>query len=144
MATNEDANEEELGGAQMHSSISGVSDFLAKDEKHALEIAKDLILKIKQPTANNLENNASDPKFDKEEILGIIPANLKNPFDMKEFIKRFVDDSEFVEFKENYGRTMLCCWTKINGYPIGIIANNGVIFIESARKATHFLSLIHI
>ncbi len=141
MATNEDANEEELGGAQMHSSISGVSDFLAKDEKHALEIAKDLISKIKQPTANNLENNASDPKFDKEEILGIIPANLKNPFDMKEFIKRFVDDSEFVEFKENYGRTMLCCWTKINGYPIGIIANNGVIFIESARKATHFIQL---
>tara|TARA_B100000029_G_scaffold514441_1_gene617249 strand:- start:811 stop:2409 length:1599 start_codon:yes stop_codon:yes gene_type:complete len=141
MATNEDANEEELGGAQMHSTISGVSDFLAKDEKHALEITKDLISKIKQPIANNYENNASDPKFDKEEIVGIIPANLKTPFDIKELIKRFVDNSEFVEFKESYGRTMICCWTKINGYPIGIIANNGVIFIESARKATHFIQL---
>ena len=141
MATNEDANEEELGGAQMHSSISGVSDFLANDEKHAIEIAKNLIKKIKQPEANNYESDASSPKFDKNEILGIIPSNLKKAFDIRELVKRFVDGSEFIEFKENYGRTMFCCWTKINGYPIGIIANNGVIFIESARKATHFIQL---
>ena len=141
MATNEDANEEELGGAQMHSSISGVSDFLANDEKHALEITKNLITKIKQPVAKNYESDASSPKFVKDEILGIIPSNLKKPFDIRELVKRFVDSSEFIEFKENYGRTMFCCWTKINGYPIGIIANNGVIFIESARKATHFIQL---
>ena len=141
MATNEDANEEELGGAQMHSSISGVSDFLANDEKHAIEIAKNLIKKIKQPDTNNYESDASSPKFDKNEILGIIPSNLKKAFDIRELVKRFVDGSEFIEFKENYGRTMFCCWTKINGYPIGIIANNGVIFIESARKATHFIQL---
>jgi len=141
MATNEDANDEELGGAQMHSSISGVSDFLADDEKHAIEITKNLIKKIKQPTDNNYEADASVPKFDKEEILGIIPSNLKKPFDIRELVKRFIDSSEFIEFKENYGRTMFCCWTKINGYPIGIIANNGVIFIESARKATHFIQL---
>ena len=141
MATNEDANEEELGGAQMHSSISGVSDFLANDEKHAIEIAKNLIKKIKQPNANKYESDASSPKFDKNEILGIIPSNLKKPFDIRELVKRFVDGSEFIEFKKNYGRTMFCCWTKINGYPIGIIANNGVIFIESARKATHFIQL---
>jgi len=133
MATNEDANEEELGGAQMHSSISGVSDFLANDEKHALEITKNLITKIKQPVAKNYESDASSPKFVEDEILGIIPSNLKKPFDIRELVKRFVDSSEFIEFKENYGRTMFCCWTKINGYPIGIIANNGVIFIESAR-----------
>ena len=141
MATNEDANDEELGGAQMHSSISGVSDFLAKDEKDALEITKNLIKKIKQPADNKYESDASSPKFVKDEILGIIPSHLKKPFDIRELVKRFVDSSEFIEFKENYGRTMFCCWTKINGYPIGIIANNGVIFIESARKATHFIQL---
>ena len=104
MATNEDANEEELGGAQMHSSISGVSDFLANDEKHAIEIAKNLIKKIKQPDTNNYESDASSPKFDKNEILGIIPSNLKKAFDIRELVKRFVDGSEFIEFKENYGR----------------------------------------
>ncbi len=141
MATNEDANDEELGGAQMHSSISGVSDFLAKDEKDAIEITKNLIKKIKCPADKKYENDASPPKFVKDEILGIVPSNLKKPFDIRELVKRFVDRSEFIEFKENYGRTMFCCWTKINGYPIGIIANNGVIFIESARKATHFIQL---
>ena len=141
MATNEDSTDEELGGAQMHSSISGVSDFLAKDEKEALAIAKNLIKKIKHPTENNFEKGASAPKFDSKEILGIVPSNLKKPFDIKDLVKRFVDNSEFVEFKENYGRTMFCCWTEVNGYPVGIIANNGVIFIESARKATHFIQL---
>ena len=141
MATNEIANDEELGGAQMHSSISGVSDFLAKDEKDALEITKNLIRKIKSPTENKYEVDATEPKFDKKEILGIIPSHLKKPFDIRDLVKRFVDGSEFLEFKENYGRTMFCCWTKINGYPVGIIANNGVIFIESARKATHFIQL---
>lgn len=125
----------------MHSSISGVSDFLAKDEKDALEITKNLIRKIKSPTENKYEVDATEPKFDKKEILGIIPSHLKKPFDIRDLIKRFVDGSEFLEFKENYGRTMFCCWTKINGYPVGIIANNGVIFIESARKATHFIQL---
>ena len=141
MATNEDSTDEELGGAQMHSSISGVSDFLAKDEKEALGIAKKLIKKIKNPTENNFEKGASAPKFDPKEILGIVSSNLKKPFDIKDLVKRFVDNSDFVEFKENYGRTMFCCWTKINGYPVAIIANNGVIFIESARKATHFIQL---
>jgi len=141
MATNEDANDEELGGAQMHSSISGVSDFLAKDEKDAIEITKKIIKNIKKPTQNKFENDSIAPKFDKKEILGIIPSHLKKPFDIRDLVKRFVDASEFIEFKENYGRTMFCCWTKINGYPVGIIANNGVIFLESARKATHFIQL---
>ena len=141
MATNEDSNDEELGGAQMHSSISGVSDFLAKDEKEALSITNKLIKKIKKPTENLFTKDSVPPKFDAKEILGIIPSNLKKPFDVRDLVKRFVDSSEFVEFKENYGRTMFCCWTKINGYPVGIIANNGVIFIESARKATHFIQL---
>ena len=143
MATNEDSSDEELGGAKMHSSISGVSDFLAKDEKEALDIAKKLIKKIKNPIENNFEKGASAPKFDSKEILGIVSSNLKKPFDIRDLVKRFVDNSDFVEFKENYGRTMFCCWTKVNGYPVGIIANNGVIFVESARKATHFIQLVN-
>ena len=141
MATNEDANDEELGGAQMHSSISGVSDFLAKDEKDALEITKNLIKKIKQPADNKYKSDASSPKFVKDEIIGIIPSNLKKRFDIRELVKRFVDSSEFLEFKENYGRTMFCCWTKINGYPIGIIANNGPIDTDGATKSAQFFQL---
>ena len=143
MATNEDANDEELGGALMHSSISGVSDFLADDEKHALEIARDLVSKISpnKTKQTDYEKDALMPRFVEDEILGIIPSNLKKPFDIRELIMRFIDSSEYTEFKENYGKTMLCCWAKINGYPVGIIANNGVIFIESARKATHFIQL---
>ena len=141
MATNEDANDEELGGALMHSSISGASDFLADDEKHAIKIARDLVSKIKKPEISKYEKEALSPRFDDDEILGIISSNLKKPFDIRELIMRFIDSSEYTEFKENYGKTMLCCWAKINGYPIGIIANNGVIFIESARKATHFIQL---
>ena len=141
MATNEDANDEELGGAQMHSSISGVSDFLASDEKDAIAITKKLVKKICEPVINKTSEEQIQPIFNQKEILGIIPSNLKKPFDIRELVKRFVDKSEFLEFKANYGRTMFCSWTKIGGYPVGIIANNGVIFIESARKATHFIQL---
>ena len=141
MATNEDANDEELGGALMHSSISGASDFLADDEKHAIKIARDIVSKIKKSRISEYEKEALSPRFNEDEILGIIPSNLKKPFDIRELIMRFIDSSEYTEFKENYGKTMLCCWAKINGYPVGIIANNGVIFIESARKATHFIQL---
>lgn len=141
MATNEDANDEELGGALMHSSISGASDFLADDEKHAIKIARDIVSKIKKYRISEHEKEALSPRFNEDEILGIIPSNLKKPFDIRELIIRFIDSSEYTEFKENYGKTMLCCWAKINGYPVGIIANNGVIFIESARKATHFIQL---
>ncbi|MFL2639057.1 MAG: acyl-CoA carboxylase subunit beta [Flavobacteriaceae bacterium] len=141
MATNEESNDEELGGAQMHSSISGVSDFLAEDERDAIEITKKLIKNIIRPKIEDHKCDVIPPKFSKEEIFGIIPANLKKPFDIRELVKRFIDNSEFVEFKKNYGRTMFCSWAKINGYPLGIIANNGVIFIESARKATNFIQL---
>jgi acetyl-CoA carboxylase carboxyltransferase component len=90
---------------------------------------------------SEFEKQALQPRFNEDEILGIIPSNLKKPLDIRELIMRFIDSSEFTEFKKNYGKTMFCCWTRINGYPIGIIANNGVIFVESARKATHFIQL---
>jgi acetyl-CoA carboxylase carboxyltransferase component len=81
------------------------------------------------------------PRYKAEELLGIVPANLKKPIDVREVIARIVDNSAFTEFKENYGITMVCCWTEINGYPVGIIASNGVIFAESAQKATQFIQL---
>ena len=96
MATNEDANDEELGGAQMHSSISGVSDFLASDEKDAIAITKKLVKKICEPVINKTSEEQIQPIFNQKEILGIIPSNLKKPFDIRELVKRFVDKSEFL------------------------------------------------
>ena len=141
MATNEDSSDEELGGAIMHSNLSGVSDFLADNEKHAIEITRDLVSKIIKPKKSNYEKESLSPRFNKDEILGIIPSNLKKSFDIRELIKRFIDSSEFTEFKENYGKTMKCGWAKINNKKIGILASNGVIFSESAKKATQFIQL---
>ncbi len=141
MATNEISTDEELGGALMHSSVSGVSDFLAEDEDDAIKIARNIVdFNIKdKKIKNNKDSNL--PKFDEEEILGIIPQNLKTPFDIRDLVVRFVDNSEFFEFKSNFGTTMVCGWSKINGFDIAIVASNGVIFKESARKATQFIQL---
>jgi acetyl-CoA carboxylase carboxyltransferase component len=142
MATNEDTNDEELGGALMHSRISGVADFLADDEMDAINIARKVVATLKPQTPHLVPSKPIvPPRYKAEELLGIVPANLKKPIDVREVIARIVDNSEFTEFKENYGITMVCCWTKINGYPVGIIANNGVIFAESAQKATQFIQL---
>ena len=142
MATNEDTNAEELGGATMHSNISGVADFLADDEMDAINIARNVVKTLK-PHKPHFEPTTPivPPRYKQEELLGILPANLKKQVDVREVIARFVDGSEFTEFKENYGKTMICCWTKIGGYPVGIIASNGVIFAESAQKATQFIQL---
>ena len=141
MATNEESTDEELGGAQMHSTISGVSDFLAENEDDAIKMAR----KIVEINVNDKEKthskDSNPPLYKKEDILGIIPENLKNPFDIRDLIVRFVDHSEFYEFKEKYGVTMKCGWAKINNHQIGIIASNGVIFSESAKKATQFIQL---
>ena len=142
MATNEISNDEELGGAMMHSRISGVADFLAEDEEDAIRIARDVVktLRNAKPYAAPTTPIVA-PRYSAEEILGIVPANLKKPFDVRELLLRVVDNSQFTEFKTNYGITMVCCWTKIDGYPVAIIANNGVIFAEAAQKATQFIQL---
>jgi acetyl-CoA carboxylase carboxyltransferase component len=141
MATNEDSNDEELGGALMHNNLSGVSDFIADDEDEAIKIAREIVdTNIIDKSVENLKEN-NPPIYDKEEILGIIPSNLKTPFDIRDLIVRFVDDSKFTEFKSSYGLTMKCGWAKINDRKIGIIASNGVIFSESAKKATQFIQL---
>jgi len=142
MATNEDTNAEELGGATMHSHISGVADFLADDEMDAINIARNLVKTLKPHTPHfEPPKPIVPPRYKQDELLGILSANLKKPIDVREVIARIVDGSEFTEFKENYGITMVCCWTKIAGYPVGIIASNGVIFAESAQKATQFIQL---
>ena len=141
MATNEESDEEELGGAKMHSNISGVSDFLAKSEDEAIKIARKIVEFNINDVSFDSHTDINPPKFDKNEILGIIPFNLKIPFDIRDLIVRFVDNSEFFEFKESFGPTLVCGWSKINDKKIGILASNGVIFSESAKKATQFIQL---
>ncbi|MCF8278243.1 MAG: acyl-CoA carboxylase subunit beta [Flavobacteriales bacterium] len=142
MATNEVVDDETLGGAKMHSTISGVSDFLAEDELDGIRIARDLIATLKPAKTHfQPEGLADEPVYDKEELLGIVPPDVKIPFDIRDVIARTVDGSKFTEFKPDYGETLICGWANIHGYPVGIIANNGVLFSESANKGTHFIQL---
>lgn len=142
MATNEVVDDETLGGAKMHSTISGVSDFLAEDELDGIRIARDLIATLKPAKTHfQPEGLAEEPVYDKEELLGIVPPDVKIPFDIRDVIARTVDGSKFTEFKPEYGETLICGWANIHGYPVGIIANNGVLFSESANKGTHFIQL---
>ena len=142
MATNEVATDEELGGAEMHSRISGVSDYLAEDELDGIRLAREImgIIKVSPPHLIP-EKNIEAPLYDTDEILGVVPADPKIPFDARELIMRITDGSRFSEFKPEYGNTMVTGWAKIHGYPVGIIANNGVIFSESANKAAQFIQL---
>ncbi|MDW3652300.1 MAG: carboxyl transferase domain-containing protein [Bacteroidia bacterium] len=142
MATNEVATDEELGGAEMHSRVSGVSDYLAEDEYDGIRIAREIMEWVNVANPHLIpEGPIEEPLYDTEEILGVIPSNPKTPFDARELIYRIVDGSKFSEFKPEYGSTMVTGWAKIHGYPIAILANNGVIFSESANKAAHFIQL---
>ena len=142
MATNEIANEEELGGAEMHSKISGVSDYLAEDELDGIRIARELMEIVKTTTPQLIPSDKVEaPKHHPDELLGVVPADPKTPVDVREVILRACDGSRFSEFKPEYGNTMVCGWGKIHGYPIGIVANNGVIFSESANKGAQFIQL---
>lgn len=142
MATKEIATAEELGGAEMHSRISGVSDYLAEDEMDAIRIAREIMefVKVEEPHAMPAVE-VKEPLFDPEEILGVVSADTKKPFDIRELIMRITDGSEFAEFKGEYGTTMITGWAHIQGYKVGILANNGVIFSESANKAAQFIQL---
>ncbi len=142
MATKEESTDEELGGAEMHSRISGVSDYLAEDELDGIRIARELMEIVDVTTPHLIpEGDIEAPLYDKEEILGVVPANIKTPFDVRELIVRIADGSKFSEFKREYGTTMVTGWAKIHGYPVGILGNNGVIFSESANKAAQFIQL---
>ncbi|MEL7339137.1 MAG: carboxyl transferase domain-containing protein, partial [Bacteroidota bacterium] len=142
MATNEIATDEELGGAEMHSRVSGVSDFLAEDELDAIRIARELMEYVEVSKPHFVPSEPiKPPRFAADEILGVVPADVRKPFDARELIMRITDGSGFTEFKPEYGPTLVTGWTKIHGYPVGILANNGVIFSESANKGAQFIQL---
>ncbi|MEM8890869.1 MAG: carboxyl transferase domain-containing protein, partial [Bacteroidota bacterium] len=142
MATNEVATDEELGGAEMHSRVSGVSDYLAEDEYDGIRIAREIMEWVNVANPHLVPKGPiEEPLYDTEEILGVVPSNPKTPFDARELIYRIVDGSKFSDFKPEYGSTMVTGWAKIHGYPVAILANNGVIFSESANKAAHFIQL---
>ena len=143
MATNEIVDDETLGGAEMHAKISGVSDYLAQDELDGIRIARELMANLNPPLINKQQTatNYIEPRYNIDELLGIISTDVKNPFDCREVIARIVDGSEFHEFKKEYGTTLVCGYANIHGYPIAIIANNGVLFNDSANKGAHFIQL---
>lgn len=141
-ATGEEVTSEELGGAAVHTSISGVADYIAENDEHALSICRD-ILESADDGSNQTENieGSKPPLFDQDELYGIIPAG-KSPFpDVREIIMRITDGSRFHEFKPDYGNTLVTGFAKIHGKKVGILANNGVLFSESALKGTHFIEL---
>lgn len=141
-ATGEVVTEEELGGADVHCRISGVADHFAQNDQHALEITRNIVENLGRQPKYPLERQSSeDPFYDPTELYGIIPSELKKTFDMREVIARIVDRSEFQEFKELYGPTIVCGFARIMGYPVGILANNGVLFSESSQKGAHFVSM---
>ncbi len=142
MATNEIATDEELGGAEMHSRVSGVSDYLAQDELDGIRLAREIMEVVDSPTPHFIPTEPIEaPLYDAEEILGVVPPNVKTPFDMRELIIRVVDGSKFTEFKPEYGSSLVTGWANIHGYKVGLIANNGVIFSESANKGAQFIQL---
>src|SRR5450755_4589464 len=140
-ATGEIATEEELGGAEMHTSISGLGDYLAEDDRDALRIAREVMAHIDWnrdlPTRSG--RPFKPPRHDAEELLGIMPMDHKKPVDMKQVVARIADDSDFLEFGENYGSATVCGHVKVEGWPLGIITNNGPIDPAGANKATHFI-----
>jgi len=141
-ATGEVVTAEELGGADVHCRISGVADHYAVDDAHAMEITRNIVQNLSPPRRFALERTQpEEPAYDPEELYGIIPKGLKKPFDMREVIARIVDRSEFHEFKELYGTSLVCGFARIMGYPVGILANNGVLFSESSVKGAHFVEL---
>ncbi|STX52229.1 Acetyl/propionyl-CoA carboxylase, beta subunit [Legionella busanensis] len=141
-ATGEVISAEELGGADIHCRQSGVADHYAQDEAHALHLARTTIKHLNRQKPNWLTRIASrEPLYDVKELNGIIPADPRKPFDIREVIARLVDGSEFDEFKALFGTTLVCGFAHLFGYPIGIIANNGILFGESALKGAHFIEL---
>jgi acetyl-CoA carboxylase carboxyltransferase component len=141
-AIGEVVSAEELGGAETHCRKSGVADHYAEDDQHALEILRDIVKNLGARKKSKFKRLSPEaPLFEAEEILGILPKDLRTPFDVREIIARIVDKSEFHEFKALYGTTIVCGFAHIEGYPVGIVANNGVLFSESALKATHFIEM---
>ena len=141
-ATGEEVSAEDLGGGDVHTRLSGVADHLAQNDMHALALARQVVAHL-----NHVKTPAGDlrtpraPKYAAEELYGVIPTDTRKPFDVREIIARIVDGSEFQEFKARFGTTLVCGFAHIEGMPVGIVANNGILFSESAQKGAHFIEL---
>ncbi|WP_428775620.1 carboxyl transferase domain-containing protein [Vibrio sp.] len=140
-ATGEVVTDEELGGADVHCKKSGVADYYANNEAHAFILARQAIASCNLEPIVAVDKTALPPRYSPEEIYGIVNANLRLSFDVREIIARLVDDSDFDEFKAMYGTSLVCGFAHLHGYPIGIVANNGILFSESAQKGAHFIEL---
>lgn len=141
-ATGEEVSAEELGGADVHTRVSGVADHYAEDDTHAVQILRDIVATLNRKKRIALDVQApEEPLYDAEELYGIIPTSFRESYDAREVIARLVDGSRLREFKANYGTTLVTGFAHIEGYPVGIIANNGVLFSESALKGAHFIEL---
>ena len=141
-ATGEVVSAEDLGGADVHSRVSGVTDHYAMDDAHALAITRRIVSNLNRAKHVSLQTAPpEEPKYAAEELYGVIPADSRKPFDVREVIARVVDGSRFDEFKPLYGTTLVCGFARLFGYPVGVIANNGILFSESALKGAHFVEL---
>jgi 3-methylcrotonyl-CoA carboxylase beta subunit len=141
-ATGEIVSAEELGGADVHTRLSGVADHYAQNDAHALSIARNIVSNLNRKKPEPLKRrDATQPLYSADELYGVIPVDTRKPYDVKEVIARVVDGSEFDEFKERFGITLVTGFAHIDGYPVGIIANNGILFSESALKGAHFIEL---
>jgi 3-methylcrotonyl-CoA carboxylase beta subunit len=141
-ATGEEVTAEELGGGDVHTRTSGVADYLAENDEHALEIARDVIRNLNRKPAPLIERMpVEEPLYSPSELPGVLPKDLRQPFDIREIIARLVDGSRFHEFKPLYGNTLICGFAHLHGMPVGIIGNNGILFSESSLKGAHFIEL---
>jgi 3-methylcrotonyl-CoA carboxylase beta subunit len=141
-ATGEVVSAEDLGGGDVHTRLSGVADHLAQNDVHALALARQAVKSLNAQKAPNIATHTPvPPLFDAQELYGVIPTDTRKPFDVREIIARIVDGSEFDEFKSRFGTTLICGFARIEGMPVGIIANNGILFSESALKGAHFIEL---
>jgi acyl-CoA carboxylase subunit beta len=142
MATGEESDDESLGGAEMHARTSGLADYFAVDELDALRIGRRIVARLNWSKTGQPPKDVVEPLFDAEELIGIVPPDLRIPFDPREVIARIVDGSEFDEFKPMYGSSLVTGWATLHGYPVGILANaRGVLFSEESQKATQFIQL---
>jgi len=141
-ATGEVVSAEELGGADVHARKSGVADYYAENDRHALALCRSIIANLNtRPSEGVVRRKPTEPRYDAAELDGIVPVDLKKQYDVREVIVRLVDGSEFDEFKALYGTTLVAGFAHLHGIPIGILGNNGILFSESALKATHFIEL---
>jgi acetyl-CoA carboxylase carboxyltransferase component len=143
MATGEDADDETLGGAEMHARVSGLADYLAPDERSAIRIGRQIVADLgwKRAGPPPGTTDPAPPLYDAEELLGVAPAETKRPMEVREVLARILDGSRFDEFKPLYGPQLICGWGEINGYRVGILANNGILFSPESNKGAHFIQL---